>query len=218
MKEYLLSGKIGKPIFVRGELVASGPYKNDISKGNVEFETQKRMGAFFDLGAHVADLFIWMLGKPREVSAFFSTHRKGIRVDDSALVLIKFESGVIGNITTSWVNLMDYEALANSRLIEIIGERGIIESDFFGPSLYFYSNNSLASKIKGKLKITPSKFDPKIPNKALEWSYSQEIESFLNSIIEDKEPTVSGEEAREALKLVLAAYESNRTKSIIKLE
>jgi len=218
MKEYLLSGKIGKPIFIKGEVVAAGPYKSEIPKGNILRETEKRKGALFDLGAHMADLFLWMLGKPKEVYALSSTYKKGVNVDDLASVLMNFESGVVGSMNILWANLSSIQAMENNKKIEIIGERGKIESDFFGPSLYLYSEGSLASKIKGKSKITPGKFNPKIPNEALEWSYRQEIESFLNSIVEDKKPQVTGEEAREALKLVLAAYESNETKRVIKLE
>ncbi len=218
MKEYLLSGKIGKPISARGEIVATGAYRDSTQKDVIAFETEKRIGALFDSGAHMADLFIWILGKPIEVSAFFSTYKEGIHVDDSASVLVKFESGVIGNMVALWADLPDYQAMANSRMIEIIGEKGKIESDFFGPSLYFYSKDSLASRIKGKLTITPGKFNPKNPGEALEWSYRREIEGFLNSIINDRKPPVSGEEARQALKLILAAYESYKTRSAIKLD
>lgn len=217
MKEYLLSGKIGKPISARGEIVAVGAYRDNRQK-DVTYETEKRIGALFDLGAHMADLFIWILGRPIEVSAFVSTYKEGIHVDDSASVLIKFESGVIGNMVTLWADLPDYEAMVGSRTIEIVGERGKIESDFFGPSLHFYSRDSLASRIKGKITITPGRFNPKNPGEALEWSYRREIECFLNSIVEDKEPPVSGVEARQALKLILAAYKSNETRSAIKLD
>jgi len=218
MKEYLSSGKIGKPIFIKGEIVVAGPYRNEIPEKNITHEAEKRIGALFDLGSHMADLFIWIMGKPIEVNAFLSTYREGVYFDDSSVVSIKFESGVIGNIIALWLNMKDYHAVANNRTIEIIGERGKIESDFFGPSLYFYSNDSLTSRIKGKVKITPRKFNPKIPDQALAWSYGQEIESFLDSIIKDKDPPVSAEEAREALRLILAAYESGKTKSLIKLE
>jgi len=209
-REYLRSGKIGKPIFIRGELLAAGPYRSETPKDSIKSETEKRIGAFFDLGAHMADLFIWMVGQPEKVNAFFSTYREGVTVDDCSTVLIRFESGVLGAMITSWVNHPDYIAMADSRVVEIVGDKGKIESDFFGPSLYLYSKNSLSSKLRGKIRVTPVKFNPNIPNEALNWSYQQEIESFLDSIIKDKEPPVTAKQAREVLKLVLAAYKANQ--------
>jgi len=217
-KQYVSGGRIGKPILIRGEVVTAGPYRSRMDKKHYQYETEKRLGAFFDIGSHLVDLFIWMMGNPKEVFAFFSTHKSGIKVDDSSVITIKFESGVLGNIVVSWLNLPDYQSMANNKQIEIIGEKGKIESDFFGPSLSLYSTNSLASKIKGKIKITPSAFDPKIPDEALRWSYKKEIDSFLRSIIKNREPPVTGKEAREALKLVLAAYESDKSKTVVVLK
>ena len=217
-RKYLKSQKIGKPIIIRGGVVTAGPYQSIFSPSKYPYETEKRIGAFFDLGSHLVDLFIWFIGKPKEVSATFSTHMEGISVDDTAIVTITFNSGVIGNISVIWLNFPNFQAIADSRKIEIIGSEGKIESDFYGPSLYFYNRSSLSSKLRGKIKITPGKFTPRIPDEAYKWSYKSEIDQFLKSILDNKTPSVTGEEAMENLKVILAAYESFRTKSLIKLE
>ena len=217
-KEYLEKGKIGRPILARAQMITNGPYGNEIEKRSYPNEAEKRIGCLFDSGSHLADLMIWMLGKPSAVSASISTHVGGVRVDDSAVVSVKFENGVLGSICVAWLNLPDYQAMEDSRKIEIIGTNGKIESDCLGPSLYFYSPNSLVCRLRGKIKITPVKFDPKIPQEALSWSYEQEIEDFLTSIIQNREPSVTGEQAKEALRLILAAYESIRSKSVVTFE
>lgn len=217
-KEFVEAGRIGKPIFVRGEVVTAGPYRTEINEKDYAYETKKRIGAFFDLGSHVADLFIWMVGEPKEVYAAFSTYGNNISVDDSATALIRFQSNVLGNITVTWLNLPDYQATADSRMIEIIGTRGKIDSEFYGPSLFFYGSNSITSKIRGKIKITPVKFNPKVPDEALKWSYKKEIDCFLESIIKDKKPPVTIEHAVTALRLIVSAYESARLKSAVILE
>jgi len=215
-KEYLEKGKIGKPILARAETIIAGPYSRGIEKSSYKDEAEKRMGCLFDSGSHLADLMIWIFGKPSEVSAF-ATYRDGVTVDDCAVASIKFETGVIGSICVAWANLPDFRAIEKSRTIEIIGTNGLIESDCFGPSLYFYSPNSLMCRLKGKIKITPRNFDPNIPQEALQWSYTKEIDQFLRSIIENRESPVPGAEAKEALSLILAAYESIRSKSKIGL-
>lgn len=217
-KEYLDKGKIGRPIFARAEIITSGPYEPKVGEGFYESEAKKRIGCLFDAGAHIAYLLIWMLGEPLEVSASLSTYKEGVEVDDHAAVTAKFQNEVLGSIQVAWSHLPDYRAVENSRILEIVGTEGILQSDCLGPSLSFYNTTSLTSRIKGIVKLTPGKFDPKIPFEALAWSYKQEIDDFLESIVKKREPTVSGEEGRKALRFILAAYEANRSQSIINLK
>ena len=217
-KKFIDDGRIGKPIIVRGEVVMAGPYKDEISEKDYAHETKKRIGALFDLGSHLADLFIWMMGQPSEVYAAFSTHMDNVNVDDSATTLIKFKSNVLGTIIITWLNLPDYRVMANSRMIEIIGTKGKIDSEFYGPSLSFYSSGSITSRIRGKTTITPVKFNPKLPDAALKWSYKKEIDCFLESIIKDEEPPIPIRDGLNVLRLVASAYKSARLKSAVVLE
>jgi len=217
-KTFIDDGRIGKPILIRGEVATAGPYSGEVNEKDYAYETEKRIGALFDLGSHLADLFIWMMGQPKEVYAAFSTHRNNIGVDDSATTLIKFQSNVLGNFTVTWLNLPDYQATANSRMIEIIGTKGKIDSEFYGPSLFLYCSNSIMSKIRGKIRITPVKFNPKVPDEALKWSYKKEIDCFLESIIKDKKPPITVEHGLNVLRLIVSAYESARLKSAVVLE
>jgi predicted dehydrogenase len=216
-KQFIDTGKIGEPILIRGEVITAGPYRPDLNEIEYKREAEKYMGAFFDVGSHLTDLFIWMMGKPVEVYATFSKHRNNLSVDDTATVLIRFKSKVLGTITITWLDLPDYQAIAESRMIEIIGTKGKISSEFYGPSLFFYGTNSITSKIKGKIKITPIKFNPKVPDQALKWSYQKEIDIFLESILKNKKPPITLEDAMNSLKLVISAYESSRLKSVVSI-
>jgi predicted dehydrogenase len=215
-KEYLEKGKIGEPIAARVETINAGPYAHATDISAYKEEAERRMGCLFDSGSHLADMLLWIFGKPSEVSAF-ANYREGVAVDDCAVASIKFETGVVGSICVAWANLPDFKAIERSRIIEIIGTKGLLESDCFGPSLYFYSPDSLMCRLRGKIRMTPRIFDPNIPQEALRWSYAQEIDQFLRSIIENRESPVPGVEAKEALRLILAAYESIRAKSKISL-
>jgi len=215
VKEYVQKGRIGEPIFVRAHLITTGPFAKSGDSYAVEME--KRIGCLFDIGAHLADLMLWMFGQPSYVSAYLSTHMQGARVDDSALTSIRFKSNIIGEISVAWAPIFNYGSMETCRMIQITGTRGILESDIYGPSFQFYSIDSLSCKIKGRMKLTPKKFDPNIPNEALTWSYMKEIDDFLEAVRSGKTPEVSGEEARESLKLILAAYESSASKSVVQL-
>lgn len=217
-KRFIDAGRIGIPLFIRGELVDLGPYETAMDENDYCSEAKKRIGAFLDLGSHFVDLFLWMVGKPKEVFGMFSTHTNNSNIDDLATVLIMFQSNVIGSITVSWVNLPDFQSMMDSRIIEIVGTKGKIDSEFYGPSLFFYSSNSVSSKIRGKVRIMPVRFHSKIPDEALKWSYKSEIDSFVESILNDKKPPIPIEHGFQVLRLVTAAYESARQNSSINLE
>jgi predicted dehydrogenase len=217
-KKFIDAGRIGKPIFIKGEVVTPGPYKTDIPEKDYSFEAKKRIGAFFDLGSHLVDLFLWIMGKPIEVYAAFSSYMNDAGVDDSATALIKFQSNVLGNVTVSWLDLPDYQSTGDSRMLEVVGTEGKIDSEFFGPSLFFYGSHSISSKIRGKVRIMPVRFNPRIPDEALKWSYKKEIDSFIESIVSNRKTPVTVDHGFSVLNVVTAAYESAKSKAAISLE
>jgi|YelNatPaOPRAMG01_1025707.scaffolds.fasta_scaffold61827_2 predicted dehydrogenase len=217
MKKYLEEGRIGKPILARASTITMGPYQPQIEVSKYADEAKKRVGCLFDSGAHLVDLMLWLFGKPKEVNSIMSTYFEGVTVDDSAIMVTKFENGVIGSVHVAWLDLPNFKATENTRRIEIIGTHGLLESDCLGPSLSIYNKTSLTSKIKGKAWLTPVKFDPRIPQEALAFSFAKEIENFLDSIIKNKTPLVTGTQARESLRLILAAYESYESKKTVSL-
>jgi predicted dehydrogenase len=45
--------------------------------------------------------------------------------------------------------------------------------------------------------------DPKIPFLAKNYAYKKEIDSFIDCVLKDESPPVTGEDGRRALKLIL---------------
>jgi predicted dehydrogenase len=207
-KDLVHSGKIGQPILIRGELVAPGPYRNGANESEVAMEAEKRKGCLFDLGSHIADLFIWIMGDPIDVYAAFVSIGDSVLFDRTAVAMVRFKSNVLGTIAVTWQNLPDYEAMSDARVIEIIGTKGKIDSEFFGPSLFFYSSDSITSKIRGRIRMTPMKVNPNVPDDALKSSYKKEIDSFLDAVISSEQPPVTVDDGIRALRLVVSAYES----------
>ena len=206
-RDLIRSEKIGQPVLIRGQVVAPGPYRNGTKEKDLVREAEKRKGCLFDLGSHIADLFAWMIGDPRDVYAGFAEFT-GSHVDGAATVLVRFKSNVLGNIVVTWQDMPDLEAVSDSRVIEVIGTKGKIDSQMFGPSLYYYSSGSIASKIRGRIRITPPGVDARLPDDALKQSYREEVDCFLEAILNKRDPPVTADDGLRALRLVVAAYES----------
>jgi predicted dehydrogenase len=60
-------------------------------------------GAIFEYGAHVVDLGCWLLGPASHVTADFATVVPGAVLDDIATLQLRYESGALGTLVTSWV-------------------------------------------------------------------------------------------------------------------
>lgn len=210
-RQWVQNGKIGEVYFARAQFASQGPYGAPGITSPSYFNPDKGGGVLFDAGSHLIDLLLWMFGDIAEVRACVSTYKKDVnQADDVASVSLKFKNGVIGEVFASWVSIQNWNLMTNYNNVQILGSQGRICSDFFGPSLWYYNEDSLICKLKGMIKITPIKMDPKIPFLAKNHSWKKLIESFVNCIIKDEEPPVTGEDGRRALQIILDAYRSTQ--------
>ncbi|HPX78544.1 MAG TPA: Gfo/Idh/MocA family oxidoreductase, partial [Methanobacterium sp.] len=113
--------------------------------------------------------------------------------EDHAELMMKFESGTVGVLETNW--LTPYK----KRELEIIGVDGIISIDYIDQAVKLYGKNAQ------KINVTH-----KEPLK-------EELNSFLSCIINDEEPKITGEDGIHALKVVLAAMKSAKSKDPINM-
>lgn len=217
-REYVESGRIGQPLLINGQVIAPGPYRAGANESDPASEARKRLGAFFDIGSHLADVIMWIGGDPRDVYGNFMTNDQRFAVDDTATVLIRLKSGVLGTMIVGWADLPDYQAMSDARIVQVIGTKGKIESEFSGPSLFYYGSQSITSRIRGRVRITPARLNPNVPDDGMRWSYRDEIDRFLESLLENKEPPISIEDGERALKVVVSAYESARLGRAVSLE
>ncbi len=185
-KELVKLNRIGRVLFARAQWVAEPQWPRDI-------------GVLLDAGTHLADLLRWIF---KEVEAVARIKANDSGVDSRGIVGLRFKGGVLGEISALYAPLEHMESMAGLRVVEIIGERGRIVSDLFGPSLRYYREGSLMCRLRGELTITP-RFDPRNPTAALAYSYKREIEAFVRSALKGAPPPITGEDGLAALKIVL---------------
>ncbi len=160
-------------------------------------------GALLDLGSHQVDYLSWLTNQRiKEVSAFTSTCKKGIKVEDNALLLARFEDGPIGSIYASW----RINPKAENRCI-LYCENGILE----------INNNSqnplnicATSEMGG---VTKKEFDLEGISKIS--AFKKMLDHFIECVINQEQSSITGEDGYRSLEIILAAYESVRTKSVI---
>ncbi|CAH0344195.1 Gfo/Idh/MocA family oxidoreductase [Bacillus sp. CECT 9360] len=208
-RQLISSGEIGKIYSFRTAFGHGGPEGWSVEgKGGWFFQKEKAfIGAMGDLGVHKTDLLRYVLGEEiSEVGAFVETSAKDFAdVDDNAVCVLKTENNVIGTLAASWAYVGNED---NSTII--YGEKAILrlEDDPTNFLVVQYANGEVVNYQLGKIQS----------NEDDGQSNSHVIENFVDSILYDKEPPVSGEEGMKSLEVILAAIESNATKQIVRLK
>ena len=206
-KAMIAKGELGKIYSFRTAFGHSGPEDWSIDGKDSWFfkKDQAVIGAMGDLGVHKADLLRFILGEEMmEVAAFVDTSaKKETNVDDTAVCILRTESGIIGTLAASWSYLKE----DNSTII--YGEKAVLRlEDDPTYSLIIQHVDGRTETIQlGQIQS----------NDEGGQHDSGVIRAFIDSIVNQKVPPITGMEGLKSLKVILAAIESNATKKMIRL-
>ena len=163
-------------------------------------------GAFMNQGVHFVDLLLSVMGPVKSVIGKVKTAARNIEVEDLGMAMIEYGSGAYGVIQASTAVYPGSPAR-----FEILGTKGTI----------VFENTDIKSvHIKGEepYKKDEGKKGGFSDPKNIDVSpYVREYRDIIGAINENREPKVSGSEARKALELILAIYKSSELNKAIEL-
>jgi myo-inositol 2-dehydrogenase / D-chiro-inositol 1-dehydrogenase len=162
-----------------------------------------------DMGCHAIEFFRWMLGRPpvKSVYAQMNTHVHTDKTigDDNAIIVLEFDNGVIAVAEESWTKLGGMDDRA-----EVHGSQGVAYADLLhGNSIETYSLEGYDYAVEKAGSTRGWSFT--IYEEAYNYGFHQEMAHFVDCVQNDKQPLVTGEDARIVLEIIFAAYESART-------
>jgi predicted dehydrogenase len=171
-------------------------------------------GALMNQGIHAVDLLQWLAGLPEEVAAFSGTlAHTGVEAEDTLSATLRFPNGACGVIEAA-TSCFPGDDLR----IEIRGSRGsatlvqdrITRWEFAEeqPEDGEIRENTLSGHIGGGTA------DPKAISTE---GHRRLVEDLVGAIREKRAPMIPGIEARRAVSLVLACYESARTGQVVRV-
>ncbi len=204
-KELILQDEIGEIVTFRTTFGHGGPETWTIDPSNVWFFDKKLavFGAMADLGIHKTDLIQFLTGqRVVEVSAYLGTLDKKlpdgelIGVDDNAICIYRMSGGAVGTMTASWTY---YGAEDNSTVL--YGTKGMMR---------IYDDPSYSISIVKKNGERVLYDIDRIQTNDNQTS-SGVIDLWVSSLVNNKAPEISGEEALNAMRAVFAAMESAQT-------
>ncbi|GAB3058898.1 Gfo/Idh/MocA family protein [Virgibacillus ainsalahensis] len=198
-KRLIEQGEVGKIYSFRTTFGHGGPegWSADGARSWFFKKDKAFIGAMGDLGVHKADLLRYLLADEfTDVAGFIETSAKeNVDVDDNAVLILKSGNGVIGTLAASWA----YTAKEDNSTI-IYGENATLRlEDHPDYSLVVQYNNG--EVVKYELGGIQSNDEGGQTN-------THVIDHFVESIIEDKEPLINGDEGKKSLEVILKAMES----------
>ncbi len=162
-------------------------------------------GALLDVGVHMLDLAVWLMGNPEPVRVSAKTDRKfGTRpevakmmrnawdpekfdVEDFAVALVHFANGATLLLRTSWATHIDAETFS----VRLVGtEAGATTTP---PVVY---RNHAGIPVDEHLQLQKVN------------SYEREIAHWLRVVAGEEEPLVTAEETMNVQRIINASYRS----------
>lgn len=206
-KELLARGMIGEILGFRTTFGHAGPETWSIDPGPGTWFFDKKlavMGVMGDLGIHKTDLIHFLTGqKIVETTANLYTLNKRdergelISVDDNAFCIYKLENGAVGTMHVSWTF---YGPEDNSTII--YGTKGIMR--IYDDPAYSIRVNTL----DGEAIL----FDiDRIQTNEVQ-TKSGVIDAFIESILTNTQPDISGEAVLDSMRVIFASLESSELK------
>lgn len=204
-KRLIDQGAIGEMLTFKTSFAHCGPETWTVDSKKVWFfdKDKSAFGAMADLGIHKTDLIQFLTGQRiTEVEAVITTLDKKddtgslIRVDDNAICIYRMENGIVGTMTASWTC---YGKEENATIL--YGTEGVMriydDPDF----------SIIVEKRDGTRELY--QVDQIQTNERQ--TKSGVIDLWIDCLVNDREPEISGEEALNAMKAVFAALESSKT-------
>ena len=163
-------------------------------------------GALMDLGVHMIDLTLWLMGHPQPASVLGATYSKfGNRdgvfnrwgnwnveefdVEDFAVATVNFKNGATFVLETSWA----LNIKRDQQTLQLSGDHG--GADLFPLNVYKDRGNALMDWIPRDVK----KSQPE---------HTLSVANFVGAILEDESLLVTGDDGLTVARVVDALYES----------
>jgi myo-inositol 2-dehydrogenase/D-chiro-inositol 1-dehydrogenase len=198
IQQMIVAGKIGVPHILR---ITS----RDPAPPPVEY-IKVSGGIFLDMTIHDFDMARFLFGEVEEVFV-----AGGVMVDpaigeaddiDTAIVTLKFANGAIGTIDNSRQAVYGYD-----QRVEAFGSAGMVNAANNYPNTHTYYHAGGVESEK-PLYFFLERYMA---------SYANEMKAFVECVLNDTDPLVTGEDGRAPVVMAMAAWKSYRENRPVKI-
>lgn len=218
MRAAIDAGKLGNPILGSATIYGwrdEAYYRSDPWRGSWRAEGG---GVLVNQAPHQLDLLLWLMGDVDELFGYWSNfNHRYIEVDDTAVAVLRFKSGAVGNIVVSnsqnpplYAKVMIHGDNGASIGVQTDGGQMFIAgvSEIMdAPVNDVWTVSGEAEKLAEWRKEDRAEFSGV---NATQHYHRLQIDEFLGAIVDDREPLVSSAAGRKTVELFTAIYRSQQ--------
>jgi predicted dehydrogenase len=166
-------------------------------------------GVLLDMGCHSIEYARWVFGKPKVKSVLASlgtyVHGDKTKGEDHSLCIVEYEGGKVALAENSWAKPGGVDDRC-----EICGSGGFTRADLLrGSALLTYSEPGYGYAVEKA--ATTQGYTFTMFEEIWNYGFPQEMAHFIRCVQGKETPIEAGEDGREVLKIICAAYESAGT-------
>jgi predicted dehydrogenase len=201
LKEVIRKGTLGKIVKTKGY----GIHLNWGPQGWFTRKSEAGGGALIDMGVHAIDTVSFLLGDPAPVSVYakIGTYYGSYDVDDTGVMMIEWENGVVSMIESGWWH-PHMDGLEAST--QVYGTRGYAQI--------------LPTELKISVGSMPGTFRPEFHTRddhCEQAMYDRQMDAFVRSVLQGTPPHPDGEHGVTIMRILDACYRSAQTGKAITL-
>jgi len=209
VKNIIESEKLGCPIRFRSQLFVGQIFKK--SKGWQYDISKSGGGVVMDLGSHAIDMFHFLFGSIRNVTAI-GHHLYDRNIEDHASIALEFENYLKGSLEVSW-SMKDYR-MPELKIIVDFDHGSIIATEKY---VDIFSNVDEGSIKKGHNIYYKQQLAEKVSINIGGQEYTSEDRYFVQCVLDNKEPTCSFKEGAKTNAVIDSIYKSMKEKHVEKI-
>jgi predicted dehydrogenase len=224
IRQAIDAGKLGRPIL--GTVTMFGwrdaaYYRSDPWRGTWQGEGG---GVLVNQAPHQLDLLLWYMGEIEEIFGYWANlNHPMIEVEDTAVTVIRFKNGGLGNIIVS-----NSQNPALYGKVTVHGSNGAsvgVQTD--GGAMFIAGMSNITEPPLNDLWTVPGE-----ENRLAQWRQEDtahfnsinavehyhrlQINDFLQAILDKRPPLITGEQGRQTVELFTAIYRATRDRRAIR--
>jgi len=161
-------------------------------------------GTLMNQGIHNIDLLQWMMGPVERLYAEADTFLRNIEGEDMGAAVLRFKNGAIGIIEGS---ACIYPKNLEETL-SIFGEKGTVRIG--GVAINKIIDWKFADGLDDEEEVK-KEANYEDPDTVYGYGHTPLYRDFIDAVLNDREPYITGEDGKKAVEIVLAIYKSRKT-------
>ena len=169
-------------------------------------------GALMNQSIHSIDLLQYLAGPVKSVFAHTATLAHDMETEDTAAAVLRFGSGAIGVIqgsTSCWPG--------SPARLELCGTKGSVTLEE-GRIVRWELKDTTEKEKEAMLSLEQTSGSGSADPMGIDFeNHKRQIEDMLSAIENSHEPVIAGEEARKAVEIILAIYQSAKDSRLVEV-